>query len=149
MISMIRARLGPLFILSALASLGVAPAIGQTPNATETATGTTVRDGVYSAEQARRGRTAYDAKCASCHDGGTMGPELAGDAFLAQWQSKTVRSFYNRIVETMPADDAGSLTEAEALDVIAYVLQMNRFPPGERALQTASALDAMKFVAPK
>ena len=110
---------------------------------------TTVRDGVYSAEQATRGRTTYDAKCATCHDGGTMGPELAGDAFLAQRENKTVRVFYNRILETMPADDPGSMREAEILDVIAYVLEMNRFPPGAADLAGAAALDAMKFVSAK
>ncbi len=45
----------------------------------------TVRDKVYSQEQAKRGRASYDGKCASCHDGCTMGPELWGDAFLTQW----------------------------------------------------------------
>src|SRR5947199_8899990 len=73
----------------------------------------TVRDGVYSAEQAKRGRTTYDTKCASCHDGGTMGPELWGDPFLAEWDGKLVGAFVSRIQTTMPEDAPGTLTENE------------------------------------
>jgi mono/diheme cytochrome c family protein len=109
----------------------------------------TVRDGVYSAEQAKRGRTMYDTKCASCHDGGTMGPELWGDAFLANWDGKDLNAFFTRIQSTMPEDAPGSLSENEALDVIAYVVQTNGFPAGEKALPTASALSTIKFVGKK
>lgn len=109
----------------------------------------TVRDGVYSAEQAKRGRTTYDAKCASCHDGGTMGPELWGEAFLANWDGKDLKAFFTRIQSTMPEDAPGSLSENEALDVIAYVVQTNGFPAGEKALQTASALSTIKFAGNK
>ena len=107
---------------------------------------TTVRDGVYSAEQAKRGRTTYDAKCASCHDDGTMGPELWGDQFLAQWDTKLVGAFFSRIQTTMPEDAPGTLGENDILDVVAYVLQTNGFPAGDKAIPNASALAAMKFV---
>lgn len=111
--------------------------------------GSTVRDGVYSAEQAKRGRTTYDTKCASCHDGGTMGPELWGEAFLANWDGKDLNAFFARIQSTMPEDAPGSLSENQALDVIAYVVQTNGFPAGEKALQTASALSNIKFAGNK
>src|SRR5436190_8683983 len=71
-------------------------------------TETTVRDGVYSAAQAKRGRATYDTKCASCHDGGTMGPELWGDQFQAQWDNKLVGGFFSRIQTTMPEDAPGT-----------------------------------------
>jgi mono/diheme cytochrome c family protein len=109
-------------------------------------TESTVRDGVYTAEQATRGRTTYDAKCAACHDGGTMGPELWGDPFLAQWDNKFVGEFYTRIRNTMPEDAPGTLGEQDTLDIIAYVLQTNGFPPGDRAIPNANALATMKFV---
>jgi mono/diheme cytochrome c family protein len=120
-------------------------ATGQTPSGAET----TVRDGVYSEEQSKRGRTVYDAKCASCHDGGTMGPELWGDPFLAQWEGKYVGAFFSRIQTTMPEDKPGSLSENEVLDVVAYVLQTNGFPAGDKAIQSASAVATMKFVRKK
>ena len=115
---------------------------GQTSSGTET----TVRDGVYSEEQSKRGRTSYDGKCASCHDGGTMGPELWGDPFLEQWENKYVGAFFTRIQTTMPEEAPGTLTENEVLDIIAYVLKTNGFPPGDKAIESAGALAAMKFV---
>ena len=116
---------------------------------TSTAGDATVRDGVYSQEQASRGRTGYDAKCAGCHDGGTMGPELWGDQFLAQWENKTVAAFFTRIQTTMPEDAPGSLTEKDVLDIVSYVLKTNGFPAGDKAIESTSALTTMKFVRPK
>jgi cytochrome c5 len=110
---------------------------------------TTVRDAVYSADQAKRGRAVYVDKCASCHDGGTMGPELWGDTFLAQRANKNVRGFYDRIQNTMPEDDPGSLTSGELLDIIAFVIQQNGFPAGEKPIENADALNLMKFVEKK
>ena len=132
-------------IACALAPVVAAAVSGQTPGGTET----TVRDGVYSQEQAKRGRTAYDAKCASCHDGGTMGPELWGDPFQVQWENKYVREFFGRIQTTMPEDAPGTLSENEVLDIVAYVLQTNGFPAGDKAIESASALATMKFVRKK
>ena len=106
----------------------------------------TVRDGVFTADQAKRGRSTYDAKCASCHDGGTMGPELWGEAFLEQWDTKTLGAFFERIQTTMPEDAPGSLAEKDAVDVVAYVLQTNGFPAGDKALPGASGLATIKFV---
>jgi S-disulfanyl-L-cysteine oxidoreductase SoxD len=125
-------------------ALVVAAAIASAQNSPSVET--TVRDGVYNAEQAKRGRTTYDAKCASCHDGGTMGPELWGDQFLAQWDTKWVGAFFSRIQTTMPEDAPGTLSENDILDVVAYVLQTNGFPAGDKAIPNASALAAMKFV---
>ena len=132
-------------IVCAFASAVAAAASGQTPSGTET----TVRDGVFNQEQAKRGRTTYDTKCASCHDGGTMGPELWGDPFLTQWENKYVGAFFSRIQTTMPEDAPGSLSESDVLDVVAYVLQTNGFPAGDNAIPNASALATMKFVRKK
>ena len=118
-----------------------AVAFGQTPR--------TVRDSVYSDEQAKRGQTVYDTKCGACHDGSGMGPQLKDDAFLEEWQNKSVRTFYSRVLSTMPENDPGSLKENEVLDVIAYVLQAQGFPAGSKALESASELDTVMFVRSK
>ena len=109
-------------------------------------TSRTVRDGVYSDEQAQRGRTVYDTKCASCHDGSSMGPQLKDDTFLEDWENKNVRTFYSRILSTMPENEPGSLSENEVLDVIAYLLQAHGFPAGAKALESASELETVTFV---
>ena len=75
-----------------------------------------------------------------------MGPELWGDQFLAQWDTKLVGAFFSRIQTTMPEDAPGTLGENDILDVVAYVLQTNGFPSGDKAIPNASALAAMKFV---
>ena len=134
-----------IMIVCAVLSVVAAVASGQTSKGTEA----TVRDGVYNQEQARRGRTTYDVKCAACHDGGTMGPELWGDAFLAHWENKYVGAFFSRIQTTMPEEAPGSLSENDVLDVVAYVLQTNGFPAGDEAIQSASALATMRFVPKK
>src|SRR5262245_38096435 len=113
---------------------------------TAAAVDTTVRDRVYSEEQATRGRATYDTKCASCHDGGTMGPELWGDPFLTSWESKSAATFFERIKTTMPEDAPGSLSEKEIFDVIAYVIKTNGFPAGDKPLESANALTTIKFV---
>jgi cytochrome c5 len=132
---------GRLAALAAAPLIASALASAQAPSAPATAS----PEGIYSAEQSRRGRTVYDAKCASCHDGGTMGPELWGDAFLTQWERKRLSEFYTRIQTTMPEDAPGSMSEAEILDAIAYVLEMNGFKPGDHAIPRASALAALVF----
>ena len=134
-----------LLIVCAVAPVVAAAVSAQTPQ-TLTGAATTVRDRVYSQEQAGRGKTTYDTKCASCHDGGTMGPELWGDPFLAEWDNKSVGAFFSRIKTTMPEDAAGSLSENEVLDVIAYVVQTNGFPAGEKGMRSESALATIKFV---
>ena len=128
--------------VSAIALVVVTTALGQTSSGGNR----TVRDGVYSEEQAKRGNTLYDMKCDSCHDGSTMGPQLKNDAFLADWENKNVRALYSRILSTMPESDPGSLSEHEVLDILAYLLQANGFPPGGKALERASELDTVNFV---
>jgi mono/diheme cytochrome c family protein len=65
-------------------TLGVAAVVAASAQTPTTADRTL--DGTYSADQARRGRAVYDSKCASCHDGGTMGPKLWASPF---WRSGT------------------------------------------------------------
>jgi len=136
-------RIGLVWVMAA----GIAAAAsGQS---TTTTTAETVADKVFSADQAKRGRASYDGKCASCHDGGTMGPELWGDPFLNQWENKDVASLFTRIQTTMPEDAPGTLAEKEVLDIIAYVIQTNGFPAGDNELASKDALARMKFVRKK
>ena len=117
-------------------------AIGQTGERT-------LRDRVYSDEQATRGKTGYDNQCGNCHDGGGMGPALKGDDFLASWENKTVRSLYSRILTTMPSDAPGTLQEQELLDIIAYLIRANGFPSGDKALATPDELNDIKIIRAK
>ena len=102
-------------------------------------------EGLYTKEQAERGRAFYDASCASCHgaqlEGGTSVP-LAGDEFKLSWgrPDLTLDDFYYIVRKTMPKETPGTLTREAYTDVVAYVLQQNGFPEGEKELTPDPAL---------
>jgi PQQ-dependent dehydrogenase (methanol/ethanol family) len=94
-----------------------------------------VSDGVYAAEQARRGQGVYAAQCAACH-GVTFNPApgappVKGGAFLANWKGKSLGALFDRIRDTMPPGGGGSLPEADYIAVTAYLLEANGYKPGQ------------------
>jgi len=97
-----------------------------------------VWDGVYTAEQTRRGEAAYLQSCASCHgtalEGGDMTPPLVGGAFSSNWNDLTVSDLFERIRTTMPLDSPGRLSRQQNADVIAFVLKANGWPAGATEL---------------
>jgi mono/diheme cytochrome c family protein len=98
---------------------------------------------------ATAGKRVYDAQCASCHDGGSMGPGLKGDDFLATWENKMLRVLYTRMQETMPSDAPGTLQEQELLDLMAYLVRANGFAPGTTGFSVPTDLDTIKIVRAK
>jgi mono/diheme cytochrome c family protein len=107
------------------------------------APGRSVWDGIYTKEQAARGQTVYREECAGCHaqnlGGGESAPALAGSEFLTNWDGKTVGDMLERIINTMPADDPGSLARRQYADITAYLLSENAFPAGSKDLDSAPA----------
>ena len=107
----------------------------------------TVKDGVYTDAQATRGAAIYKEKCASCHGpslGGSLAPPLAGDAFAANWGGP-LSAIVDKIQATMPANAMGTLTRAQATDVLALMLQTSKFPAGRGELSSDDA--ALKAIA--
>ncbi len=113
----------------------------------------TVKDGVYTDAQARRGQTIYKERCSTCHGDaleGVAGPALAGDEFLEVWGTQTLSDLVNKIQVTMPADKPGQLTRPQAADVVAYTLQAGKFPAGQAELGAdEAALKQIALVAPQ
>jgi mono/diheme cytochrome c family protein len=100
-------------------------------------TGQTVNAGIYTDQQAMRGQTLYQGRCAGCHGAkleGRTGPPLTGDDFLSNWDTHPLLELANKIVKTMPKDDTAPLTPQEAGDVLAYILQSGKFPSGRAEL---------------
>jgi mono/diheme cytochrome c family protein len=101
--------------------------------------GKTVWDGVYSLDQAGRGREAYETSCSSCHQlaltGAGEAPALAGDAFMQRWREDHLSSLFTRISTLMPFDNPSTLSNDAYLDIVAYILQINGFPAGTSALE--------------
>jgi mono/diheme cytochrome c family protein len=129
------------FVVSGLAAVGA--------QATKS-----VNDGVYSEAQAKRGDALYKENCATCHGDNLEGsgpmPALAGKDFLASWQGKSVGDLFDKTFTTMPATAPGSLTPAQAADVVSYLLASGRFKAGPSDLEPkAEALQQIKIEAPK
>jgi len=109
-----------------------------------------VWDGVYSKEQAGRGQTAYNSKCARCHGeallGGEDSPPLVDKDFLEKWNGKPVGALVELTRKTMPADGPGKVSRQQCTDIVAYLLSANGFPAGARDLASDSAaLDEILF----
>ena len=99
-----------------------------------------VWDGVYTDEQARRGEAHYARVCEACHGADLSGnpvteiPALVWDAFLTQWNQRTIGQLYEAMKRSMPKDSPGSLNARAYADLVAYLLQANKFPSGTREL---------------
>ena len=108
----------------------------------------TLNQGVYTDEQAKRGLAIYKDQCASCHGdtlGGRLGPPLAGDDFIADWDKQPLSELFNKIRNTMPQDAPGKLTGQQTADIAAYILQAGKFPAGRAELRADEA--ALKQIA--
>ena len=113
-----------------------------------------VWDGVYTEEQANRGKQGYADQCASCHGpeltGGEMAPALAGGDFMAGWDGLTVGDLFERIRISMPQNAPGSLSGQQNADILAFVLASNKFPSGSAELaKEAMILKTIKLEAKK
>jgi mono/diheme cytochrome c family protein len=116
-------------------TLSAAALNGQTPSKT-------TNSGVYTAEQAERGKKAFEAKCTACHDTA----RFTGDPFLDVWNGKPLKDVWDIASGTMPEDNPGSLPPQEYGDILAYFLHLNAFPTGETELKgEAAAMAAIKI----
>jgi S-disulfanyl-L-cysteine oxidoreductase SoxD len=109
-----------------------------------------VWDGVYTDEQANRGKALYSENCASCHGseltGGEMAPPLSGGEFMAGWDGLTVGDLFERIRISMPQNAPGSLSGQQNSDILAFVFNANKFPAGQTELpKEAGILKTIKF----
>jgi mono/diheme cytochrome c family protein len=99
---------------------------------------TSVWQGVYTKEQAARGKARYFSSCAVCHGGLLQGdsdsPELAGTSFMKRWGDQSVGTLFAFAMSQMPVGRPGSLGAQGYADVIAHILATNGFPEGQREL---------------
>jgi mono/diheme cytochrome c family protein len=113
-----------------------------------------VWDGVFTQEQAVRGKALYAQQCSSCHgptlDGTGQAPPLAGADFKGNWNGQSVDDLFEKIQTSMPADEPGRLTRAQNADILAFLLTSNDFPAGQKELPNeAAALQKIRFEASK
>ena len=110
--------------------------------------------GVYTTEQAARGKVEYEKTCIRCHAAnfegigdaellGDFGPRfsLKGTEFMERWREDTASSLFTLIAGGMPPrNEPGrgtieTLSDQAAVDLIAYIFQGNGFPTGNNELK--------------
>jgi len=133
-----RPTLPALVALAAFAMLA-APVGGVRLAAQETG-GRSTRDGVYTKEQAERGKSTFGDRCSYCH----AVSQFVGPSFLKSWGGGTVAALFEYMSASMPQDMPASLEPREYADVIAYVLQKNGLPAGE--LELAGDADVLETI---
>ena len=110
----------------------------QPPGGTAPASSRTIWSNVYSASQAKRGEAGANRLCTKCHGadltGAQDGPSLVGAEVLGSWASLTLGDLLDRIKTTMPADAPRSLGQQETVDILAYMLSLNKCPAGDEEL---------------
>ena len=88
-----------------------------------------IPNGNFTEEQAKAGRIAYAANCASCHEANLSGsgdqPPLAGQEFMASWGNRTTKDLYDDIRNSMPYGKGGSLDPVTYQNIIAFILSAN------------------------
>ena len=97
--------------------------------------------GVYTADQAERGKTVFNTTCLRCHAvdlSGTTAPALKGDRFQSSWGGGMIDSLFGKIRDTMPPNFGTLLDDQAKLDIVAYILQTNGFPAGASELKPDS-----------
>ena len=104
--------------------------------------GQSLSDGIYTEEQASRGAEEYAARCASCHSadlrGNSNSPSLIGLSFMFIWEGRTLGELFTKMSTEMPTDQPGSLSQQSYSAILAFILESNGFPAGDKELATNS-----------
>ena len=104
----------------------------------------TVLDGVYTEQQAAAGHEKYEAICAACHEGDE--PEASppkGSEFIERWRDAPLSFLHNFIHANMPGDHPGTLSDADYINLVSYLLQANGYPKGNSDLTAAKTKDIL------
>ncbi len=109
--------------------------------------GRNVWDGVFTTDQANRGRIAFAANCAGCHGGSLQGGEgkpLSGNQFWTDWRETTVGELLAYVSKNMPFSEdgslAGTLPTNTYVDIVAHILGTNGLPTGAQELTPNSSV---------
>jgi len=125
--------IGRVFRVLALASL---PALTPGIVHTQQVAARSVKDGVYTAVQAKQGKVVYEEHCLECHGSMAsatpdMAPLLNDHVFQAAWKDRSLGELFDKIRNTMPPNKAGTLSPQQLVDLIAYVLSANALKAGD------------------
>jgi mono/diheme cytochrome c family protein len=96
----------------------------------------TVRDRVFTVQQAARGERLFESICTSCHE---IEEFTGSGAYLDSVESEPLWKTFEYVAEQMPEDDPGSLAPAEYAAVLAYLMRAYGLPDGGTDLPTDQA----------
>ncbi len=88
----------------------------------------TTNDAVYSKDQAKVGEQLYKDNCLMCHDKKYFRP-----VFKA-WDGQSLGIMFTVMNASMPESNPGSLPLQNYVDILAYILSLNRYQAGDTAL---------------
>ncbi|HWY66348.1 MAG TPA: PQQ-binding-like beta-propeller repeat protein [Rhizomicrobium sp.] len=135
----------------AFIAFGVAITLGAVSAASLSASGAVAQNttvaGPFTDTQAQAGQAVYNSRCAACHDAGGETTRLQGASFTDAWKARTTRDLYTRIKTTMPFNDPGSLSDAAAASVVAYILKSNGAVAGTADFTPATAVAINTIIA--
>ena len=99
--------------------------------------------GIYSEAQAESGAELYNTHCAHCHL-----PSFYTNIDVT-WNDMSVLDFYYKVSGSMPADNPRALSQAQYLNLVAWVLAINGYPSGNISMSLNNRLGMIKFEADK
>ncbi len=95
----------------------------------------------FTAAQAEDGAAAYENDCAQCHGAnleGYTGPALTGPQFTQTFGSAS--ALLGFVSTNMPYDAPGSLSHADYVAIVAFILSRNGLAAGKTALTYNAAM---------
>jgi cytochrome c len=87
-----------------------------------------INDAIYTEEQAEVGEKLYAEHCLTCHDKKYFRPVLKA------WEGQPLGILYGIMSASMPESNPGSLPRKDYVDILAYILSLNRYPAGDAEL---------------
>lgn len=103
----------------------------------------TVNDGVYTEAQAEVGEQLYAQHCLLCHDKKYFRP------VLKRWEGQSLSILFTVMSTSMPENNPGFLSQKESVDILAYVLSLSRYAPGDTELDYKDGALAEVMVEPR
>jgi S-disulfanyl-L-cysteine oxidoreductase SoxD len=97
-----------------------------------TAQPATIKDGVYTAEQAAAGKELYERRCGACHN-----VDFYRNTFTNR-NNQPLQYLFEEIIVNMPADMPGSMMDNEYENVLAHIMSLLGYAAGDQELSYAS-----------
>jgi mono/diheme cytochrome c family protein len=116
-------------LIAALLAVSPAPARAQAGESTRS-----TRAGVFTEQQAARGKDIYVGSCRECH----VPASHTGVVFRNSWGGRRLSELLAYMTERMPKNSPGSLSSEEYAAVTAYILLLNGYPSGDEELPSDS-----------